>query len=303
MILRTNRKFWRHIARISFAIVPAVSLLTFSCATPPIDDTRLKLATQLPADIPIKIHPGFTRPLTVTLHLASGAEFNCMIDTCSPTTTLPKSVAGQLGKCLFKRKISFPIYGDIEEVGIYKTPAIYLGETQLVMDDQVEVGNQPEGILGMDCLCHYCVQMDFSAGKIRFLDPHFTNLADLGTAFPLTSLRYARIHDAGFSSESATDWLMIDTGFQFDGILHPKVFEQMIHEQKAEAVPLKVFGATNKPIAIPKLISIPTLVWHGETYTNVIIQSGRENLLGLKFLARHQVTFDFPNRMLYLKPR
>jgi len=27
------------------------------------------------------------------------------------------------------------------------------------------------GILGVDCLRHYCIQLDFAARKMRFLDP------------------------------------------------------------------------------------------------------------------------------------
>ena len=40
-------------------------------------------------------------------------------------------------------------------------------------------------------------------------------------------------------------------------------------------------------------------VWDGHTYTNLVIGRGM-NLVGLRFLARHLVTFDFPNKILYL---
>jgi hypothetical protein len=46
----------------------------------------------------------------------------------------------------------------------------------------------------------------------------------------------------------------------------------------------------------------------GETYTNVSIAENvvkrwrHENLIGLQFFARNLVTFDFPKRIMYLKP-
>ena len=45
---------------------------------------------------------------------------------------------------------------------------------------------------------------------------------------------------------------------------------------------------------------VPECVWNGETYTGLLI--GKEkNLIGLRFLARHLVTLDFPDRRMYLK--
>jgi hypothetical protein len=43
-------------------------------------------------------------------------------------------------------------------------------------------------------------------------------------------------------------------------------------------------------------------VWENGTYTNLIVGVEEQaNLLGLRFLARHLVTLDFPNKRLYLK--
>jgi hypothetical protein len=44
--------------------------------------------------------------------------------------------------------------------------------------------------------------------------------------------------------------------------------------------------------------------WAGKSYTNLVVQQmpGRgPNLIGLRFLARHLVTLDFPKRTMYLK--
>lgn len=46
--------------------------------------------------------------------------------------------------------------------------------------------------------------------------------------------------------------------------------------------------------------SIGECVWDTGNYTNLLIGRGA-NLIGLRFLARHLVTLDFPQRSLYLK--
>jgi hypothetical protein len=48
-------------------------------------------------------------------------------------------------------------------------------------------------------------------------------------------------------------------------------------------------------------------VWDGQSFTNVIVREAASNVagkganvMGLRFLARHLVTFDFPNHRMYL---
>src|SRR6267142_2319586 len=54
-------------------------------------------------------------------------------------------------------------------------------------------GHPAKGILGMDLLRHYCVQLDFEAGMIRFLNSNELDVATLGKAFPLTFLSKGNI--------------------------------------------------------------------------------------------------------------
>ena len=51
-----------------------------------------------------------------------------------------------------------------------------------------------------------------------------------------------------------------------------------------------------------RALRVSGCVWDGETYTELRVNAGKDsNQLGLRFLARHLVTFDFPRRKLYLK--
>lgn len=64
-----------------------------------------------------------------------------------------------------------------------------------------QVGDSIIGILGMDCLRHYCLQLDFAAGKMRFLDPKQLDVSQLGKPFPLNLSRYSQlfINSAGLT--------------------------------------------------------------------------------------------------------
>jgi hypothetical protein len=67
---------------------------------------------------------------------------------------------------------------------------------------------------------------------------------------------------------------------------------------------LPIQGSERMEGRVPELMMVSQFVWDGETYTHLMVEKGVRglpNLMGLRFLARHRVTFDFPNAMMYLK--
>lgn len=49
-------------------------------------------------------------------------------------------------------------------------------------------------------------------------------------------------------------------------------------------------------------LNLEECVWSGGAYSNLLVGTGA-NVIGLRFLARHLVTFDFPNRTMYLQQK
>src|SRR6185369_5573391 len=90
-----------------------------------------------------------------------------------------------------------------------------------------------KGILGMDCLHHYCVQLDFAAGKMRFLDAQRIRdkrawgkpvaLRELPQGFLACDENFA---GAAGAADAAGSGSMIDTGCSADGWLTEKLFAQ-----------------------------------------------------------------------------
>jgi hypothetical protein len=93
------------------------------------------------------------------------------------------------------------------------------------------------------------------------------------------------IHHVGLVGENTN--LLVDTGCRIDGLTE-------------RGAMWKIIGAgLLSPLGIGQLHSC---VWDGETYTNIRIAPVADaNVLGLRFLARHLVTLDFPKQTMYLK--
>jgi hypothetical protein len=263
-------------------------LLLCSCATTH-HPSAIMLPSALPADVTMNEDAGRGNWLFVTLRLKSGEELPFMVDTGAPGTVLDKSMEPKSGKRLGTVTITTLDCGT-QKSGRYVTPRLYLGNTRLMTGRNIvtfdfkqlsfRAGRPIMGVLGMDCLRHYCIQLDFEAGKIRFLDPDHVNAAGLGKAFPLTfEGNRPFIHHVSLTGGKGTNSL-IDTGCHADGF-----------------VPKNTVRTNDSGT-----VRLPECVWDDETCTNLIVGVGEDvNLLGLRFLARHLVTLNFPKSMMYLK--
>jgi hypothetical protein len=258
-------------------------LLLCSCATEHVS------LPQLPTELAMNKDAGRGGLLFVTLRLESGEELPFIVDTGSPGTLFDKSLVSKLGGRLPLGTWTVPMAGEKQKSGIYWEPKLYLGSTRLktgwlcaaVDFKQLskQVGHPILGILAMDCLKHYCIQLDFQGGKMRFLDSDQLDTAKLGKPLPLSLSLYSQLftHHADLAGEKSTK-LLIDTGWNGDGEVEN--------------------GAINGHN--PGWLHLPECIWDGEAYTNLTVQTGG-NVIGLGFLARHLVTFNFPERVMYLK--
>ena len=268
----------------------------------------------LPADVAMNKGAGCGTWLIVKLQV-EGEELPFMVDTGSPITLFDQSLEPKLGKRFGDATFTSPAGGK-HESGIYLAPKLYLGGAQLSTDTYVvsypfrslssRSHQQVMGILGMDCLRHYCVQFDFQRGKMCFLGSAPTNTAELGKAFPMMFsnqhqnfegiLRAAHQNDScpflahtGLFAGTSTN-LGIDTGDNVDGAVE----KTAIRGHYSTRIAHLFFSS--------RALRLPQCVWDGENYTQLRVNAGKDaNRLGLRFLARHLVTFDFPNSTLYLK--
>jgi hypothetical protein len=150
----------------------------------------------------------------------------------------------------------------------------------------------------MDCLKHYCIQLDFADRRMRFLDDEHANRKGWGKPFSLTDLGNGCIVVSENLAGAKGLGSLLDTGCNGDGWLTPQLFQQWTNQTTLSAS----VGTRS-----------PNGVLGGDTYPDIdlqaldphlILSEGSQidlNGIGLNLLSRHLVTLDFPKRTLYLE--
>ena len=251
----------------------------------------------LPGEVAINPEAGRGGLLMVTLRLESGEELPFMVDSGSGTF-FDKSLEPKLGKPIGTTAVQS--WGVFKTNNVYAMPRLYLGSTPLKTGSQTvaydvqhsfnQSGHPVMGILGMDVLEHYCLQLDFAAGKLRFLDAKQADKQNWGKAFPNVPLnsKDARPAVAANLAGMQGPHSLIDSGCSFDGWLMPQFYQQWTNQA---VLPAK--GEARSPDGM----------LDGEKYpfVDVAEKNVESDGIGLRFLARHLVTLDFPERTLYLQ--
>ena len=165
-------------------------LLLGACAT------GVSSPMPLPAEVDINPEAGRGGYLVVTLRLAGGEELPMVVDSGTTATFLDQSLEPKLGESLGTSQNQS--WGVVETNNVYAKPKLYFGSVPLVAGREImtqdfhterdAAGRPILGILGWDCLRHYCVQLDFAAGKMRFLDDATADKSAWGRAFPIVPL-------------------------------------------------------------------------------------------------------------------
>jgi predicted aspartyl protease len=287
-------------------VLSACLALLCSCSTAPNWSANDSARPPLPAAVPINKGAGDDDFLYVTLRLESGQKLLFFVDTGMPYTVLDKSLESKLGERLGTSKGNYSWYGKAT-AGVYAAPKLYLGDTQLLINDWIltddlnkmsSSGEQVMGILGLDCLRHYCIQLDFDAGKMRFLDPDNLATNNLGKAFPI-NISYGEVltYANFFGLKNAQ--LVVDTGCTVDAALKPKFVQQELQRQTAVATN-EIKTAAGVPI---RAVYFDKIVFDKKVYRHFILDDCPDNnLLGLRFMGRYLTTLNFPKQTMYLKP-
>jgi hypothetical protein len=281
-------------------LVGCCGWLLAGCASQPLPDAggAKEDSFALPAEVSFNYDAGRGNLLVVTVQLEDGTELPFVVDSGAGATCFDTSLVSKLGKPVGTVKVSQ--WDEHTREKVYAMPKLYLGGVQLhrgscvlamdlnpvsAMFDQTILG-----ILGMDVLEHYCVQMDFAAGKLRFLDDAQADKSAWGRAFPIVPLNDQDPRPAvtgSFFGEEGPHAL-IDSGYELDGWLMPQHYRQWTNQ-----------------VALPAADKArsPDGRFAGETYPEVTlrVEKVESDGIGLAFLARHLVTMDFPNHTLYLK--
>lgn len=243
-----------------------------------------------------------------------GAErYQFVLDTGSTCSVFSRRHEAMLGAPT--RTSNGRVPGGQRRLQQFAAPPMSLGNIALQTADEVVCDDLSrfergtvcaiDGILGMDALRHLVVNIDFDDGKVRILK---SASGAPGTAVPIIWHQRIRMREGPFipvKIGAVRHDFLIDSGNLWPtlGTMDTNAFDA--HVAHGTMVPLRsrYESVSSGGRSVAALARAPSIEVAGFKHENVIM--GRDdfwNNLGVAFLARYVVTFDFPNSVVYLKP-
>lgn len=261
-------------------------------------------------------------------------EYLFELDTGCSRTVFDISFKDQLGKS--KRTDKANVLGKRIDVEVFDAPEAFLGPFNLKDCGEISASNlKPialalkkdiRGLIGMDLLRNYAVQIDFDKGKVlflrsrpeggifSFLQPKKNRHPEWGRRLPIRYVKGKRgqVPCVRGTIEGIEVDFEIDTGYagffaNSAGLLRGDILKKIRSKTEWEAT---VTSAESRAASDQNAFDVT----HGEKYAlvgkfslgsleyrHVIFWSGEKSRLGLRLLSRHLVTFDFPNNNIYLR--
>jgi hypothetical protein len=172
----------------------------------------------------------------------------------------------------------------------------------LDLSDIRTVGCDLNGIIGADFLKHHVVQIDFDRGELIFLK----NVEAIGTIGTPIDLSW---DDSGCPTVSIrcggqdVQRFIVDTGcVSFDsGGVNASFSRAMLKNGDARVVGSSR-STTLSGMTSSDLVQAKSLTLREFLVPNPIFGSARVNVLGLGYLSRFVITFDFAKSRMYLRP-
>ncbi len=252
-----------------------------------------------------------------------GQEYPFLLDTGATGTIFDNSFKDKLGNRFLWPKNATLARGKKAKIEYYRHPDANLGPLKFndlnligVLDCDLWFGSKTpikyRGIIGMDFLKKYIVQIDFDNGKVTFLKgkqefdlfsmfkPKEITHPEWGIAIQMKNPWYSnkRFFVTGNLPDNTKTEFIIDNGWCSTNALKSKIFKKVKSEYQVSADDENIIpdNAVEQKCKIVNSFSLGNF-----QYENILFQKNNESVIGYDFLSRHIVTFDFPNKIMYLK--
>jgi PDZ domain/Aspartyl protease len=229
------------------------------------------------------------------------------VDTGCTVTVYDKSLKSLLGEMQSSESVDTTNGSVLVEA--YRSPEAYLGKLGLKTQGSVVchdleliregAGREIYGIIGMDFLRQHVVHLDSDQGKLSFLkalppDPGTPVLITYRDELPRVTGTLPGLGPQDF---------LVDMG-GISSALRRDVFDSLLARGTAKELKKALCRDLGRDAVCRQLAVKSTEIRYFQ-HRDLIFKesSGSEgSLLGLNFLERYNITFDFPHHLMYVKP-
>lgn len=296
---------------LSVAVCLLLAVLCASCVTH-VPQHVSETGIVLPAPVRMNRGAGQGDLLYLTLRMNGKRDLLFVVDTGTSMTGVDISLQYELGAPSGNFALHDNIASTTQTNGhVYTAPELSLGKTRLVTGPQVFVsdfqairelvGKPVMGILGMDCLRNYCLQLDFKNRWLTFVDPD--NPPAQNNA-PVYSLLEGHDGLPALNQKTFGSWqnlFVIDTGDTGDGGIDDATFEKATAAVAVRSA--TGLGATFSGLSRRQSVRVSRFQLGQEHFSNLIFTRQGVNSIGLQLLARYNVLLNFPKNQISLQRR
>ncbi|MHB1034811.1 MAG: aspartyl protease family protein [Pirellulales bacterium] len=231
-----------------------------------------------------------------------------VLDTGANLTACDVSLRSHLGPRVSINRITTP-RGSVES-GFHALPDARLGSLDLNLLDPVGCvdcgpireasGYDVRGFLGLDFLKKWIVTLDSDLGRVDFLDPSSIPHEEWGERVPFLFGEGGMMWAVPTAGEETQNAFVIDTGFNGTGSLDEATASELAafngFRTTGTTESMDLSGAHVAKVGRLSRLSVGSLVHKNLRFT----LGTTRNSLGLGYLRRYRITFDFPAGQLYL---
>lgn len=238
-----------------------------------------------------------------------GKEYSFMLETGCPLSVFDISLKHELGdvKGIARTQTGGSVMIDVQ---LFDTPEAFLGPLNLQDGGQVLcvdhqmfsliLGREISGAIGMNFLKKYVIQIDFDKGRLLFIQPTDSPDPGWGEELAITYGSQGLAYITGTVIGNIDVNFLIDTGMNYTGDLETKIFKDIIKKSRETKVSKDIVQVAGETIQ-ERSFRLDGLSVGSLKYQGLILDASSSSRLGLQFLSRHIVTFDFPNSKAYFK--
>lgn len=244
------------------------------------------------------------RPLLLPVRIGD-RKVEFLLDTGAAKTTFDVSLDSVLGPSLGET-VLLTSAGSLRTT-LHRCPAATVGELDLSAAATVAVadlsgtryatGEDIRGVLGMDFLSPFALEIDFDKGKVRFWRTAPKLWSESSARIPLEFVLKCPTIEVRLAAD-LRERFYLDTGANVSSVSEP-VFDQLLRDQAL--VPTRernvITVAGEKSSASGYLKSLRVV-----DFEHAMVRADRDptSALGLRFLARYRARFDFSKSVVYL---